>query len=55
MSPSGIYASTANRRQRTWLRRRRRLVVLARSRAGLLLAWAPAPVLAVLVAQQYLG
>lgn len=55
MHPSGIYASTANRRQRIWLRRRRRLVMLTRTWPGVVLAWAPVPVLAVLLAERWLG
>ncbi|HYF26535.1 MAG TPA: hypothetical protein VD931_12420 [Baekduia sp.] len=55
MRTTGIYASTASRRQRLWTRRRRRMVMLARTRGALVLAWAPAPVLATLLADRWLG
>lgn len=55
MRPSAIYASTASRRQRTWVRRKRRVRLLAQTWPGLLLAWVPAPVLVLLLADRWLG
>lgn len=49
---TGIYASSASRRQRMWRRRRR---ALKRLPLGLFAAWAPVPVLAVLVAERYVA
>lgn len=54
-SPSGIYASTATRRQRRSRIRRRRARSLVANHGPLLAAWAPAGVLAVLCADRYLG
>ena len=52
---SGIYASTATRRQRAWRLRRRRLRAVTRAPAVGLLAWAPPAALAALLFERTLS
>jgi hypothetical protein len=52
---TGIYASSATRRQRVWRLRRRRLRALTRTPGGALFAWSPPVALAALLLERTLG